>query len=311
MATATFTTVVARAIGDPLTQPIWQDQIQDNVNQLAGSHRQLLVNGGFEPQCWQRGAGPFTANGAYTADRWLLTIASGTATVTQETSIVDTGSGASLKIVTVGTVNQNISQKIEDLAQLRGRTISLSVRVRQSVASAVIARISAAGGSADAATSATTGAFVTLSVSMAVGAADAGPLQIQFIFSAAGTFYLDNAMLVIGPAPAPYQPLHPQEDLARCERYYEVHGGITGAFIVIGYGAAGANNGNYISFHTKKGGLPTVTKNGTWSVTNCGQPATSFIDTNGYAISATVTALGSYNFSCNSSDDNTVSEYNP
>src|SRR5215471_14015617 len=35
----------------------------------------LLTNGGFE--IWQRGNGPFTANSAYTADRWLISLASG------------------------------------------------------------------------------------------------------------------------------------------------------------------------------------------------------------------------------------------
>ena len=42
--------------------------------------------------------------------------------------------------------------------------------------------------------------------------------------AAAGTYYVDNAMLVVGSQPADYAPLHPADDLARCLRYYEIIG---------------------------------------------------------------------------------------
>ncbi len=310
MTTAVFTTVENLAVGDVLTESRWDNQISDNLNQLAGAHRNLLTNGGCE--VWQRGAGGFTANNAYTTDRWQLTISTGTATVTQETSIVDTGSGSSLKIVTAGTVDQSIKQKIENLADLRGRTIYFSARVRQSVASAVVARIAAAGGSSDSATSATTGSYVTLTVSLAVGAADAGPLTVALVFSAAGTFYLDNAMCVVGPAPAPYQPLHPQEDLARCQRYYaRMHGDTSAGANYFAYGAASANCSLPYPHKVTTYATPTVTKNGTWAVTNCGQPQIGFVDNYAAAIFATVTALGSFGWGTNSTDDYISIESNP
>src|SRR5215471_9446079 len=37
-----------------------------------------LVNGGFE--IWQRGNGPFTTSGSFTADRWLIVLG-GTSTI--------------------------------------------------------------------------------------------------------------------------------------------------------------------------------------------------------------------------------------
>lgn len=310
MATAVFTPVVSRALGDPLTVAIWTDQIQDDMNQLAGAHRQLLTNGGFE--VWQRGVGPFTTTATYGPDRWLLTVGATTLTVTKETTTVGAGSAASLKAVSTGAGVNNLSQKVEDFAQLRGRDLSLSVRVHQSLANAVTLQIADDAGNTSSATSATTGGFVTLTVTRTIGAGTNS--VVVFILLATGsTVYLDNAMLVIGPAPAPYQPLHPQEELARCQRYYEVHGGLSGVFPdLTQYASAGAeiHRHSYV-WHVQKGGAPTVTKNGTWAVLNCGQPSVGFGTVNGYTLVATSTAAGLMSFSPNSGDDTVTAEYNP
>ena len=309
MATATFTTVVDRSVGDPITEAIWDDQLKDNLNQLAGAHRNQLVNGGME--VWQRGAGSFTTS-VYTADRWSMTISNGTATVTQETSVVDTSSGSSLKIVTAGgIVTTTISQRLEHLTQLRGRTLAVSARVQQSVSSGVGLTINDASGASTSGASTTTGSFVTLTATRAVGASDAGPLSVTFTFGAAGTFYLDNVMLVIGPAPAPYMPLHPAEEMERCQRYYELHGGVNNAMGLNAYAAAGANYSAIIQFATAKYGVPTMTKNGTWGVVNSGQPATNAPTKDGYTLFATATALGTCSFGNNSTDDTIVAEVNP
>ena len=51
----------------------------------------LLTNGGFE--IWQRGNGPYTGNGVYIADRWLLTLVD-TLSVSRNTANVDTSLGS-------------------------------------------------------------------------------------------------------------------------------------------------------------------------------------------------------------------------
>lgn len=306
MATATFTTIEAR-VDQQLTNTIWADEIKDNINQLASAHKSLLVNGGFE--VWQRGAGGFTANAAYTADRWQLSVVGGTNTITQETTTVD-GSATSLKMV-AGSATSGITQKLEDFKGLRGKTLSFSIRVNQSVASGCRPEIGQDSGATTATTSATTGSFVTLTVTAAI-ASNATFINITANFIVAGTYYLDNAMLVIGPAPAPYQPLHPQEDLARCQRYYEVHGGVATAYpdLQMRAGAAEALHHSY-SFNVTKGGTPTVTKNGTWAVSNCGQPSVVGLTVNGYTLSATATGAGLMAFNPNSADDQIVAEFNP
>jgi hypothetical protein len=309
MATATFTTVVSRAIGDPLTQPIWTDQLQDNLNQLGGSHRNQLTNGGFD--IWQRGAGPFTTS-VYTADRWLVFLGGGdTLTVTQETSVVDTPSPASLKAVyTFGGGSTSISQRVEQHASLKGKTVSVSMRVQQGTASGVTLQLNDGVGTTSAATSTTTGSYVTLTATRTLSAS-ATLLLVTVSLTASGTYYFDNAMLVIGPAPAPYQPLHPQEDLVRCQRYYEVLGVATSTIYCQGYQAAGQDAGFTLFWKVTKGGTPTITKNGTWLVTNCAQPVIGAPSVGSCYMVATVTALGNYAFSPNSTDDTVTAEYNP
>lgn len=302
MATATFTEVVPR-VDAQLTNAIYKDQIQDNLNQLGGAHRQLLVNGGFER--WQRGAS-FSTTGAVTADMWVAG-ATPAATITQETTTIDSASASALKIVT-STANGLAEQTIEDYVSMRGKTLSFSIRVRQGVASNVRAYIKDNVTTTNGATVATTGAYVTITVTATVGAA-ATSLKAGVQLLAADTVYLDNAMLVIGPAPAPYQPLHPAEDLARCQRYYEVFSVNFNA-----YNAAGAAMAQTYGYKVTKGGTPTLTKNGTWAVLNCGQPTVTAVpnfEKEACYLSATVTALGAAAFGPNSADDTITAQWDP
>lgn len=308
MATATFTEVVDRSVGDPLTEAIWDDQIKDNVNQLAGAHRNLLTNGGFE--VWQRGAGAFTANNAYTADRWQLLVGSlSSDSVTQESTTIDSQGRYSLACAHTHSSASFITQKIEHWHDLRGKTVCFSVRVRQSAASMVRLRLGDGVSPTAGSTTTTTGSFVTLTHTLAVSAS-ATELVATIDFLASGTAYLDNAMLVVGPAPAPYRPLHPQEELARCQRYYEVHGGGT-LMHMAGYQAASNPSRFFIPFAVPKGGAPTVTKNGTWNVSNCSQPSIVTSNVAGYSIGVTVTALGAFSFNGDSTDDTVTAEWNP
>jgi len=300
----TLATIATKVVATDTISLVEYNNIATDINELIGrSGQNLLTNGGFE--VWQRGAGGFTTS-VYTADRWFASVIAGT--VTKETTTVD-GSVAALKVAATGACR--VEQKLEDFTQLRGKTLSFSVRVRQGVANNVRIGLSEDGASYTySATSATTGSFVTLTVTKAISAG-AAAIWAAIEVAATDTAYADNAMLVIGPNPTDYVPLHPQEDLARCQRYYEVHGGVNPAMNILAYDAAGAVSGNMIMFHTQKAGTPTMTKNGTWAVTNCGQPGASVPNVNGYVLFATVTALGHYTFNANSTDDSITAEFNP
>jgi len=306
MATAAYTTVVDRAVDDPITEAIWDDQIKDNGNMLQGKGSgNWLVNGGFE--VWQRGTGSFTANSAYSADRWYLYTTSGTLTVTRESSTIEANSRYSLKAVTTGAgaTEHAIIQNIENGYALRGQTYSFSVRVNQSVASGVTISID---GQTSSTTSATTGSWVTLTATGVVGSS-ATSVNVIIYFAAAGTYYLDNAMWTLSPSPMPFEPLHPQAELARCQRYYEFIGGAAVSIYMSAYHTAGSGIGFTLPYKVSKGGTPTVTKVGTWTVTNCGQPTVNNPSSESCNLQATVTATGGANFYTSNATDGITVEW--
>jgi hypothetical protein len=273
----------------------------------------LLTNGGMEVD--QRG-GTVTASGAYAHDRWLLTLGgTSTISVTDETTLVDTGSGHAMKaIYTHGTAVSTISQKLEGLAELKGRVLSLGIRVKVATANAVRPWISTDGGTTKTYGSYHTGGdtYEALKVENVAVAAGATSVMVGLELAASTTVYVDNAMLVIGSVACDYQWVHPHDDMDRCQRYYEVHGGVADGSVAY-YGNAPGNNvqGFGRSFAVRKAVIPTMTKGGTWTVSNCGQPTAGGASVDGYFLSAGGTAAGNMVFSPNSADDTIIAEANP
>jgi hypothetical protein len=95
-----------------------------------------------------------------------------------------------------------------------------------------------------------------------------------------------------------------QGELAACQRYYQFVGGVVNAFpFTQGYNGTSAIDSASFSFPVQMRVSPTATKNGTWEVSNCSQPIVEWINTQGYALRATVSVLGSFFYYPNSSDD--------
>ena len=252
----------------------------------------LLTNGGFE--IWQRGNGPFTANGVYAADRWwVLPTAPTTTSVTRDTANVDGGSIACAAVVVGAYAAESyLSQRVEDFTQLRGRTITFSIRGRSSVANGLRLAIGQTSGSTFGAYHSGGGAYETLSVTVAI-AANTSIVQCNVSFDANGTYYLDNAMLVVGSVAADYAPLHPADDLARCQRYYEVITGNFGFPMLTGTAAATSQGyGQSMGFKAAKPVSPTVTKIGTWTTVNAVQPTTPYTSGWGLYIQTVPPAAG-------------------
>ena len=280
-----------------------------NVGDAAATARaNLLTNGGFEVN--QRG-GTVTATNAYAHDRWQLLLGgTSTATVTDETALVDTGSGHALKAVYVhGSGLTYIDQKIEDYAGLRGRMVTFAVRVRKGAAASVRAYVQDSGTRLFGVTTATTGAYATISATVLVGAAATG-VTVGVELSASDTVYLDNAVLVVGATAPTYVPLHPADEMQRCQRYYEVMGG-TAALALNAYSGAGAILTVTHRYRAVKPITPTVLVNGSWAVSNCTQPTVSTIGLDSFTLSATVTATGAAAYNPNSTDDTITVESNP
>lgn len=229
----------------------------------------LLTNGGFE--IWQRGNGPFATSNLITADRWGTYIAgTDTMSVSRDTTNFDVGSAQCAAVTFglgsgAGASSYWNKQVMTDGGQLRGRQISFSIRVRTATANAVRAQIQmdgSGGGLTSSPFHTGGGTYQRLDVTVTVPT-DATYVQVQLVFAASCTAYLDNAMLVIGSVPASYIPMHPADDLARCYRYYQrwAPGGAAYA-ITPGHATAATNAFLYLPMMATMPVTPTFTHSG-------------------------------------------------
>jgi len=153
-----------------------------------------------------------------------------------------------------------LKQLLEDATQLRGRTLTFSVRVRASVASAVRAglRDSVNGYRYAPTYHSGGGSYETLTFTAVIPAASTYvEAVVQFV--AVGTFYVDNATLVTGSIPADYTPPHPADDLMRCLRYCQVWGGSNlNEFVCVGQAWNTTRAQLYLPFQVPMGAAPTI-----------------------------------------------------
>jgi hypothetical protein len=255
----------------------------------------LLTNGGFE--IWQRGTGPFTGAGtAFGPDRYGMSLAgTDTLSVSRNTANVDVGSSfcaACTFVLGTGAGATALFQalKAADGSQLAGRTVSASCRISTSVANAVRVALTydGTGGSTSYSAFHTGGgAYQTLTLTVTIPA-NATLVQMAVYFAASCTAYLDNANLVVGSQPANYVPMHPADDLARCQRYYEIVGA-GGSLLHAGWaGAASEAIASVLRWRAFKAVTPTVTKVGTWAPTGAAEPVVAAAGQDGtqfYALS--------------------------
>jgi hypothetical protein len=267
----------------------------------------LLANGGMAIA--QRGNGPFNTNGVFSADRWQVALG-GASTISVSCATAGIGpSGGTVPCVQGSYVHSTASYLLQQLkfatdgnhvGLLAGQTVSLSMRVWANAANAVRISLVSDGAAPLSAVSSFhpgTSLVATLTVTGLVPN-DATVLNVQLNFVATcSQWYAGQAMLVVGSQPANYAPLHPADDLARCLRYYEVIGTPTASDIdVFLYQAAGSPFALPFQFRAIKPVTPTVTKVGTWTVTNCAQPTAAGPCVTGFFLSGVASALGPVNF---------------
>jgi hypothetical protein len=285
-------------------------------NALLGtdtSRQNLLTNGGFE--VWQRGGGPFNTQSAFTADRWQLNL-SGTdgISIQQASGANANNSRYSLQFgVNHGNGTQTaLYQKIEDLANLVGRTLTFACDVVTATANAVrICFGTQAGRIGFSAYHTGNNQWQRLVATYQVQAADTVLFVNVESNNASATSLLDNAMLVAGVQAADYVPLHPADDLARCLRYYEVIGDAGYVPIIGSYTGAGGIIYGFMRCLARKAVNPTLTKNGTWQVSNCSQPVVLGNTADGLSMQGTVTGAGYGYFAAAAAGQNVTVEANP
>jgi hypothetical protein len=280
-------------LGAPLT--VANGAIHNAALASDTARANLLTNGGFE--IWQRGNGPYTAPGAWTADRWQMNL-SGTDTqsISRDSANADTARGskycaACTFVLGTGAGSSNIWQLLR-LSEYgtANLTVTLSVRVRTSTANAVRLGLNVGGSVVNSGFHTGGGTYETLSVSGTLSGSQDAAVQVQF--NASCTAYIDNAMLVVGAQYADYAPLHPADDLARCLRYYEITGQTANSLI---FSMNTVNAAVYywpVFYKAIKPVTPTVTKVGTWTAVGFGQPSMNGIGVDGATLQATASATG-------------------
>ena len=251
------------------------DQSVTNIKLASDTARaNLLTNGGFE--IWQRGNGPFTATSVYTADRWVQSLAAGDTLSTSANAGVApqlpyTRTGAQL-VYTRSTGGSSFAQTVRDSDHpLHGKPVSLSAVVYSTVPNAIRLNLNDGTNNTYSAYHPGDSTWKTLTVTGPSVPLSATSVVAGFVLDASGTFYVDNAMLVVGSVPADYMPLHPADDLARCLRYYQRWQPASGAYYVA-QGSAQTTTAHYFLMAVKAAlaATPTLTVSAAadWQVIN-------------------------------------------
>lgn len=282
-----------------------QQRVENWQLDSSTARENLLTNGGFE--IWQRGLGPFGLNN-WTADRWYTNYsgapASFNASITAVSGVEPRSKYAWqwTNFTTSGGAFAYLMQVLSDVApSVAGSALTFSMRVKCSAPNAVRLRIyadasaGAGGGTVVQQYSAYhsgSNAYETLSCTITTPA-NCNYVSAFVYFEASCAGALDNAMLVVGSVPAEYAPLHPSDEIVRCRRYYQKSDD-TNSNITQQYAPAGGAIYNYFPYTSPMGGVPTTTKIGSPTVSNCNQPTAYAADSYGYAYYVTATALGTF-----------------
>ena len=205
----------------------------------ALSNRNVIVNGRFD--VWQRSTGPVTNSGYTTVDRWRFP-ASGI-TSEQVSNDRDLSIPYALKVTADGTGYGITQTRIEDVRTLSGKDATFSIWVKSPTTGAFRFFIEQNFGSGGSSTvsildnasqfsiaSANTWEQFTVTVTMpsisgkTLGTAHHVSLGIGANSGTANrVMYYSEAQLEVGDTVTPFE--HPRsysDELARCQRYYEI-----------------------------------------------------------------------------------------
>lgn len=128
--------------------------------------------------------------------------------------------------------------------------------------------------------------------------------QVNFFDSTSNELYLTAMVFNPGTEVQGFNGYNIEQDLARAQRYYEVMGGLNQTIFASKYNSSGGIGwGVPLTYNVCKRAVPTITVNGTWAVTNTGQPVIIGANVNGFSIVSTSVAAGESNFYTDSTDD--------
>jgi hypothetical protein len=300
-----------------------QAQCSVNAQALQNYGRNKLLNPRFAIQ--QRGAGPWTTSGLFTADRWkTLTVTDGyTASLVALTdadraAIGDENATAAMQFVIAGSVSgfSQFCQSMENVRVLSGKTVTLSFWLKASTALSVGAyfyQYFGSGGAPSAAVAVAPATFALstgwarYSVSVALpstagktlGTNNDHSTGLYFGLSAeaaaaaqcgvgvqSGTFTLWGVQVEIGAVASPLEARPVDVELALCQRFYQI-------FPAVFVGGYGGNNGTIyqqLPLSVPMRAVPALTLSGQ-SYSNAGSLAAQAVRATDIVLQATVTAI--------------------
>ena len=211
-----YTHPTTHATADIADNAITEAKIADAaVVSLKSGRKNLIINGGFD--VWQRGTS-FSSN-KYTADRWYQWNGTANTTVTQ--------SAIGARITSTSFSGANLLEHRLEGTYTAGKTVTLSVKTG-SVCSNAGAMIytRTTGGSWQ--YTVISGGLVANTVNTFTGTvpADAGKINIRLANVGSGALDLDveYAQLEVGSVATDFEHRSYGEELALCQRYYELGG---------------------------------------------------------------------------------------
>lgn len=240
----------------------------------------ILSNGGFE--VWQRGAGPFACSPVvvFGPDEWECRAPVATADVSQDTSNQLFGDSCAKLDLTVnpgGTDEAYLQTGIENYEEYSGLWMTFSAWVKADLIGACEIRLYDYNGvSMEVVASAknSTTSWELLTVTKEIRPSLSGSASLPHNTGLAvsvvrdvgtGVLYADGAMLVVGNIPqgARYVPLHPCDEMERCQRYFEnsLDQWTRGTRAEHSYGnmVGYSRYSEYVNFSVRKDAVPTVT----------------------------------------------------
>lgn len=274
----------------------------------------LLTNGGMEVK--QRAATSNAASGAYLLDGWAC-YQQNTSTFIQTQIASTIGSKGFSSQVAFTFLAAGVTQTSENMvenAQLLGATLSLRATIKSTVIGTVRAFIydNLAGFRFSPFNISIAAEKLSVTAPITVGATIiwAG----VYIDIASCTVEINDLMLVDGSVPVDFVPMHVADELARCMRFYEmIPSDLGGNFRIMSVATAGGQPADCTyGFKAHKAVNPTITKVGSWTGLNCGQP----VPIGGNALDSVVmeiisTAAGSYYTNPIGAGQNITVEANP
>ena len=217
----------------------------------ALSHRNLIINGAM--QVAQRGTsnGPNALNGVFSLDRWYVNSSGGTKTISQETfasgqtDVPDFPKNYMRLAVTTGDNNLGVHQRVEDVTVLGGKTVTLSFWAKGtnpaggSFVSSWIQNFGS-GGSTAVETEAKSGIVLTSTWQKFTIIFDVPSVSGKTIGTSSYTWVellrqpatdtgtagwtadIAQVQLEVGDTATPFEHRSYGDELARCQRYYQV-----------------------------------------------------------------------------------------